>query len=95
MKKKNQYLGIVAFFVCALVLIFNDLGFIKLYSLNKERKLIQHQINNLIIKENNIIDEVERLQYDDEYIATMARELFYMAKKGEKIYRVEQEKHIE
>ncbi len=52
---------------------------------NSSRKLHKKKIKDLRIK---------NLENNPEYIEKIARELFYMAKKDEKIYRVEQEKTI-
>ena len=41
-----------------------------------------------MLEQNYLIDEIDKLKNDDDYIMKIARELFYMAKKGEKIYRI-------
>ena len=97
MKKsgKKQIISIIIFIIGFGFITFNDLGILKLISLYKENKLIQIQINELILEENNLTTEINLLQNDKEYIMKIAREKFFMATPGEKIYRVKREKIIE
>ena len=97
MKKggKKQIISIIIFIIGFGFIMFNDLGILKLISLYDENKLIQIQINELILEENNLTAEINLLQNDKEYIMKVARENFFMATPGEKIYRVKREKIIE
>ena len=92
--KKKQNISIIIFLIGFCFIMFNDLGVVKLISLYNESKFVQRQINELILEENNLIDEISLLQNDKEYIIKVAREKFFMATPGEKIYRVEREKFI-
>ena len=55
---------------------------------------MQNEITQLNVQEQFLMEEIKNLESNPEYIEKLARELFYMAKKDEKIYRVEQEKNI-
>ena len=75
-------------------LVFNEVGILKLISLYKQNKIEQNELDNEHAKIKNLTNEVYKLEYDPEYIEKIAREEFRMAAKGEKIYRVEQNKFI-
>ena len=60
----------------------------KLYKLNQKKKNMRLQIDNLITKEETLINEIESLTYNDEYIKKIARSKFHLVKPGEKIYKV-------
>ena len=97
MKKKQQIKRNVTIVICLIglaFLTFNDLGILKLISLYKETRLIQKEINELMITEIELNKELNLLRNDKAYIMKIAREEFFMAKPGEKIYRVEEQKFI-
>ena len=71
-----------------MLLIFNDMGIVKWYQLRQERRHIQTEIARLILKEEDLTIELDRLENDDEYIKKIARERFHMVKPGEKVFRV-------
>ncbi len=64
------------------------MGIIKWYQLRHKRYHIQAEIEQLILKEKNLTEELDRLENDDEYIKQIARERFHMVKPGEKVFRV-------
>ena len=94
MKKQHKHISFLIFIGCLSYLTFNELGIIKFISLYKKQQLIQNEIAQLNAQEQYLIEEIKNLENNPEYIEKIARELFYMAKKDEKIYRVEQEKTI-
>jgi cell division protein FtsB len=71
-----------------MLLIFNDMGIVKWYQLRQERRHIQTEIARLILEEEDLTIELDRLENDDEYINKIARERFHMVKPGEKVFRV-------
>ena len=75
--------------------MFNDLGVIKLISIYDQKEIIENEINDLIAEQNSLINEIKLLETDPKYIEKIAREEFYMAKPGEVIYRVKQDKVLE
>ena len=68
--------------------IFDDLGLLKWYSLRKERIRIQYEIDELIQREAQLIEEITKIKSDDSYLEKIAREKFQMVKPGEKVFRV-------
>ena len=64
------------------------MGVMKWYQLRKERLFMQDEINRLKLEEKNLVEEIDCLENDDEYIMKMARERFHMVKPGEKVFRV-------
>ena len=70
------------------LLIFNDMGIVTWYQMRQERQHIQAEIDRLILEEKSLTEELNRLNYDDNYIKKIARERFHMVKPGEKVFRV-------
>lgn len=84
--------SVLLFFIIHLV--FNDLGLVKMFELKSKRNELIAEIQKL---ELEIIEQTEtsnRLKYDYEYIENIARKRFRMVKKGEKVYRVRDERTI-
>ena len=71
-----------------MIFVFDDIGIFKWMQLRKQRNNLQAEINRLILKEKNLIDELYQIESDDDYIKKIARERFHMVKPGEKIFRV-------
>ena len=72
----------------SLLLLLNDMGILKWYQMKKERNNIQIAINQLILEEKSLMEELDRLENDEEYLKNIAREQFHMVKPGEKVFRV-------
>ena len=64
------------------------MGIIRWYQLRNERNQVQVAIDQLIQKEVELTNELDRLSNDKEYIKKLAREKFHMVKPGEKVFRV-------
>tara|TARA_Y100000590_G_scaffold405360_1_gene493605 strand:+ start:53 stop:343 length:291 start_codon:yes stop_codon:yes gene_type:complete len=88
MKFKSNLFLLAFFSFFLMMFIFNDLGLMKLYKLNQKKKNMRIQIDNLITKEETLINEIENLTYNDGYIKKIARSKFHLVKPGEKIYKV-------
>ena len=71
-----------------MLLLFNDMGLVKWYQLRQESQQIQEEITRLILEEQDLTEELDRLEHNDEYIKKIARERFHMVKPGEKVFRV-------
>ena len=70
------------------IFIFSDLGLLKWYSLHQERDHLKQEIDDLILKESQLIQQIQQIKTDDEYLEKIAREKFQMVKPGEKVFRV-------
>ncbi len=95
MSKGKKHLHIVILIVALSFLTFNDLGLIKLISIYNERKVVENEIEELINQENALLNEIQLLETNPQYIEKIAREEFYMAAPGEIIYRVKRDKVLE
>ena len=71
-----------------ILLLFNDMGIIKWYELRQERKYLQMEIDQILLREQKLAEELKLLENNEEYIKKIARERFYMVKPGEKVFRV-------
>ena len=75
-------------------LVSNEMGIVRWYKLNRERNLIQEEINILIQQESELTNELDRLINDKDYIKQIAKEKFYMVRPGEKVFRVIDRKKV-
>ena len=64
------------------------MGIVTWYQMRQERQHIQTEIDRLILEEKSLTEELNRLNYDDDYVKKIARERFHMVKPGEKVFRV-------
>lgn len=77
-----------------MMLFFNDLGLIRMIELKSKRDTIRAEIEQLKMDIDQKEEEKNRLENDLEYIEKYARENFRMVKKGEKVYRVRDERRV-
>ena len=77
-----------------ILFIFNDLGLMKLYKLNSKKDAVRNEIDNLIAHEIKLINEIDNLSNDDNYLLNIARNKFHLVNPGEKIYKVIERKNI-
>jgi len=89
--QKKGKLRFVLLFVGLLLLGYlyfaGDYGFVRIYSLHKEKKNLKLEIKKLEAKTIDLKLEKERLETDLGYIERIAREKYSMTKKGERIYK--------
>ena len=84
-------MGAVALLI---IFFFGDHGLYQLYTLKTERDQIQKQINYLREQKIALEGEKNKLKTDYKYIEKLAREKYRMAKKGEKVFKVIEEKKL-
>ena len=84
-------MGAVALLI---IFFFGDHGLYQLYTLKTERAQIQKQINSLRKEKIALESEKTKLKSDYKYIEELAREKYRMAKKGEKVFKVIEEKKL-
>jgi len=75
-------------------LIFNDLGLIKMFELKSKKNELHAEIQKLKIEIEEKTQVENMLVNDFEYIEKIAREQFRMVKKGEKVFRIRDERTI-
>jgi len=82
---------LIILLLCLAFLLLNNNGMIKLFQAKKENQVLIEKKENLEVKENELLDEKEKLQHDKKYIEKTAREQYNMVKPGEKVYKVIEE----
>jgi cell division protein FtsB len=82
-------LGLVA---SASWLAFGDRGFIYVYKKDKEKQAYEEKIRQLKGANQKLMNEIDRLRNDKEYIEETARKELNMVRDGEVIYRFSKDK---
>jgi len=82
---------LIVLLLCIAFLLLNNNGMIKLFQAKKENQVLIEKKEDLETKENELLDEKEKLQHDKKYIEKTAREQYNMVKPGEKVYKVIEE----
>jgi cell division protein FtsB len=89
----RKYKGTVAACVVALILfivaaVCGDHGLLHLLRMRNEQQELEHVAFNLQQRNEQLRQQIRRLQSDDGYIEKLARERLGLVKKDEVIYRV-------
>ena len=93
-KKKRKINPLFIIIIIGLIWIgFNDSGFIKKIELAKKEKQLINELKDLYNQENLLLDNIDKLNNDLDYIEKLAYEKFHMVKPGEKIYKVKDQKN--
>jgi len=79
---------------CVSILLFNESGLIKWYSLKNEQIQLMKSINELDDHQAVLEKHIDQLTYDFDYIEFIAYSRFKMVKPGEKIFRVKDYKQV-
>ncbi|GAB4369032.1 MAG: hypothetical protein Kow0042_10510 [Calditrichia bacterium] len=80
---------IMAFLVALFVIFFTgSRSLIELYSLNRERNELIQKKEYLLMQNEQLNEEIQKLQSDEDYIEKIAREKFNMKKKNEDVYLI-------
>jgi len=90
----NYYVLITITTVFIMVLVLNDFGLITYFKLKNKHKTLDEELQRLLVQQNDLRLEINKLQTDQDYIEKIAREKFMMVKPGERVYRVKEEKEI-
>lgn len=85
-------LGVLVIFIIVSWLAFGDRGFIYLYRMETERQEYLERIKKLEVANQELRDEINKLQNDRDYIEETARKELGLLKKNEVIYKFEDEK---
>ena len=84
------FLGLVAAW-----LGFGERGFIHLYRMDLERQAYIERINKLERENRELLDEIQRLRSDREYVESLGRRDLGLLKEDELMYRFETKKQKE
>ena len=90
----NYYLITMVLSLFVVVLVFNDFGLITYFKLKNKQNQLDKELQQLLMQQNDLRSEINKLQTDQNYIEQIAREKFMMVKPGERIYRVNEDKAI-
>jgi cell division protein FtsB len=74
---------------------FGERGFIHLYRMDRERQTYLEKINELERENRELLDEIQRLRSDREYVENLGRREMGLVKEDELIYRFETKKQKE
>lgn len=80
-------LGFLFLALMAAWLGFGERGFIHLYKIEKERQAYANKIDALEEENRKLLDEINRLRSDKDYIESQARRELGLLKDGEVLYR--------
>ena len=70
-------------------------GFIELYRTEVERRACIERIETLTQEKNALIEEIERVRTDMDYVESLIKNDFSMIKPNEVIYRFKNERHAD
>ena len=94
-KKPSRYSPLLLLFFLGLIwLTFNKSGLIKWYMLKREHNYLIEEISTLQNNEILLVDHIDRLSNDFEYIEFLAYSKFKMVKPGEKIFKIKDYKDL-
>ncbi len=91
---KTLKISILSFALLCLLaswLAFGDRGFIYVYKKDRERQEYLKKIEDLKKENQKLMEEIERLSNDSDYIEETARRELNMVRDGEVIYRFKNE----
>ncbi|MBO8130096.1 MAG: septum formation initiator family protein [Candidatus Marinimicrobia bacterium] len=88
--KKLFYLLVIILGLCIFIITFvaSDYSIVQVIKLNKMKKELYSEINQLKMQQDSLKAERLRLERDLEYIEKIARERYRMVKKGERVFKV-------
>jgi cell division protein FtsB len=66
---------------------FGERGFVHLYRMDKERQVRLEKARQLERENKELLDEIERLRTDKEYLESLGRRELGLIKEGEILYR--------
>ena len=90
---KISLLSFVLLGLIASWLAFGDRGFLYVYKKDKEKQAYEEKIRQLKEANQKLINEIDRLRNDKEYIEETARKELNMVRDGEVIYRFAKDKN--
>ena len=71
---------------------FGEHGFVHLYRMERERQTYMEKIHQLEQENRELMDEIQRLRTDRDYIESMGRRELGLIKNDEVIYRFDKKK---
>ena len=95
--------GVLKFSLLALLFLgllvawlgFGERGFIHLYRMDRERQTYLERINTLERENRELLDEIQRLRSDRDYVENLGRRELGLVKEDELMYRFGPKKEAE
>ena len=88
--RPKRWIGVLVVAVTLLFIILNRHGLLRLYQLRAEQERLEAEITMLQEQAAELRQEMGSLENDLAYIERLAREKYRMVKRGEKVFRVMQ-----
>jgi len=89
-KSKWSYGLVLIFMLLVYLFVQGDKGFLKYIELSREKKNVIKRIEAMRHEQKALQAEIDKLKTNENYIEKVAREELFMAKKGEKVYKISQ-----
>lgn len=89
---KGTLLILIFLVLVAAWLGFGERGFIHLYRMDLERQAYMERINKLERENKELLEEIQRLRSDREYVESIGRKELGLVKEDEIMYRFETKK---
>tara|TARA_B100001250_G_C19275631_1_gene561053 strand:+ start:173 stop:466 length:294 start_codon:yes stop_codon:yes gene_type:complete len=94
-KRKNNFKPLlVTIFICLIWIVFNESGLIKWAQLRYQEEILTQELHNIQLEKENLIQHIDILENDINYIEFLAYSKYKMVKPGEKIFRIKNTKKI-
>ena len=74
---------------------FGEHGFVHLYRMEKERKVYHERISRLERENRELLEEIDRLRTDKDYIESIGRRDLGLIRDGEIVFRFDKKKEPE
>ena len=95
-KTKKSYKSIVITMgLCFAWIMFNESGLLMWLKLKYEKNNLSYELNNIQFEQKELIQHIDKLENDIDYIEFLAYSKYKMVKPGEKIFRVKSTKQID
>tara|TARA_B100000945_G_C20244170_1_gene531429 strand:+ start:337 stop:630 length:294 start_codon:yes stop_codon:yes gene_type:complete len=94
-KRKNNFKPLlITIFICLIWILFNESGLIKWMQLRYEENILAQELYNIQLEKENLLEHIDILENDINYIEFLAYSKYKMVKPGEKIFRVKNTKQV-
>ena len=94
-KRKGNFKPLlITIFICLIWILFNESGLIKWMQLRYEENILTQELYNIQLEKENLLEHIDILENDINYIEFLAYSKYKMVKPGEKIFRVKNTKQV-
>ena len=93
-RKSNFKPLLITIFICLIWILFNESGLMKWMQLRYEENILTQELYNIQLEKENLLEHIDILENDINYIEFLAYSKYKMVKPGEKIFRVKNTKQV-